>query len=47
VHAGRKAKSFEIAGTDTLDHTLPASLKGKIVLKVTVENAKLYSLEVL
>jgi hypothetical protein len=47
VYAGRKAKSFEISGTDTLDHTLRAPLKGKIVLKVGVENAKLYSLEVL
>jgi hypothetical protein len=47
VQATRKAKSFEIAGTDTLDDTLQTSLKGKMTLKVSIENAKLYSLEVL
>jgi hypothetical protein len=45
--ANRKAGSFELAGIDVLDHTLRTSLRGKIVLKVSIENAKLYSLEVL
>jgi hypothetical protein len=36
-----------MAGIDALDHTLRTSLKGALVIKVTIENAKLYSLEVL
>jgi predicted GH43/DUF377 family glycosyl hydrolase len=47
VYARGKAEFFEIAGTDTLDHTLRVSGKGKVVLKVVLENAKLYSLDIL
>lgn len=41
------AKSYTMARIDALDYTLRTSLKGTLVLKVTIENAKLYSLEVL
>jgi len=41
------AKSYTMAGIDPLDYTLKTFLKGTLVLKVTIENAKLYSLDVL
>jgi len=47
VHAGRKAKSFEMVDADFLDHTLRTSIRGEIVLRISIENAKLYSLEAL
>jgi hypothetical protein len=47
LQGSNNAKSYTMAGIDALDHTLRTSLKGALVIKVTIENAKLYSLEVL
>jgi len=42
----RKAKSFELAGGDFLNRILRTAMRGSIVLKIAIENAKLYSVEV-
>jgi len=47
IKNGRKAKSFAMAGTDALDYTVRTHLNENVVLKVYIEDAKLYSLEVL
>ena len=47
LRAGESAKSYTLAGIDALDHTLRTSLRGALILRVTIENAKLYSVEVL
>ena len=46
MRSGKKIKSFEMTGTDSLEHTFRTSIKGEIVLKVYIQNAKFYSLEV-
>ena len=46
VTAGKKEKVFELAGADALNHTVRTALKGTVILTVSIENAKLYSLEV-
>jgi hypothetical protein len=46
IHEGRRIKTLELAGSDTLDRRFQSAKRGEIILDVTVENAKLYSLEV-
>jgi hypothetical protein len=43
---GRKIESFELAGADELAYRFRTSLRGSVVLEVSVENAQLYSLEI-
>ena len=45
-HDGRRIGSFEMTGADELDRRFRTPKRGKIVLDVSIENAKLYSLEV-
>jgi hypothetical protein len=47
IKDSQKAKSFAMAGTDALDYTVRTHLNENVVLKVYIEDAKLYSLEVL
>jgi hypothetical protein len=47
ISSESKTKCFAVAGSDALDHVLQTSLKGNVVLNVSIENAKLYALEVL
>jgi hypothetical protein len=37
---------FELAGADVLDHAIRTGAQGRVRLKVTLENAELYSLEI-
>jgi hypothetical protein len=46
IHDGRKIKTLEMAGTDVPNRRLQTAKRGEIVVHVTIENAKLYSLEV-
>jgi len=45
-HDSRRIKTFELTGADELDRRFRTPKRGEIVLDVTIENAKLYSLEV-
>ena len=45
-HQGRTVKTVELAGSDSVDRKLRISKRGEISLNVTIENAKLYALEV-
>ena len=47
IHKGKKATSFEISGADSLSRIFRTSLKGRIALQISIENARLYSIEVL
>ena len=47
ISSESKTRCFAVAGSDALDHVLQTSLKGNVVLNVSIENAKLYALEVL
>lgn len=47
ARAREKAKRFEMKGTDAIDYLVRTGAKGPIALKVMLENARLYSLEVL
>ena len=46
VQADRKVKSFTLADIDDTEHTLEMAVKGRVVLDITLENARLYSVEV-
>jgi hypothetical protein len=46
IHHGRRIKTFELADANDLDRRFRTSLRGAVVLDITVENAKIYSLEV-
>ena len=47
MHRDKKTKSFAMAGSDASGKIFRIGLKGKIVLRIHIENARLYSLEVL
>lgn len=46
VQADRKVKSFTLAGIDDTEHALDLAVKGRVVLDITLESARLYSVEV-
>lgn len=43
---GQPVESFRIEGIDSSDHLLRTGVTGEVTLKISVEGAKLYSLEV-
>jgi hypothetical protein len=43
---GHWIETFELAGVDEMDRRFRTPKRGEIVLDITIENAKLYSLEV-
>ena len=43
---GSRLETFEMTGADELDRRLRTSLRGPLAFEVTIENARLYSLEV-
>lgn len=45
-HDGRRIETFELTGADELNRRFSTPKRGEIVLDVTIENAKVYSLEV-
>jgi hypothetical protein len=47
IHDGRKIKTRELAGGDFLDHRFQTAKTGEIILEITLQNASLYSLEVM
>jgi hypothetical protein len=47
VRDSRKMKSFAIAGSDAVDRKLQTGVKGDIMLNITINDAKFYSIEVL
>jgi hypothetical protein len=47
LQPGHKIDSFSIAGIDALEYTFRTSVRGHASVQVSIENAKLYSLEIL
>lgn len=45
-HGGRRIETFELPVADEFDRRFRTPKRGEIVLDVTIENAKVYSLEV-
>ncbi len=41
-----RAKSFTLEGVNSTDHVLDTAIKGSVVCQIAIENARLYSLEV-
>ncbi|MGH7871176.1 MAG: hypothetical protein ACREQO_03035 [Candidatus Binatia bacterium] len=46
VQANRRARSFTLEGIDSTEQVFDTAIKGNVALEITIENARLYSLEV-
>jgi hypothetical protein len=47
THGGKKVKSFEVSGVNALNHVFRIPIGGEIVLRLRIENTRLFSLEAL